>query len=115
MPRGGQQRNISSTAQTASRELHMIIDIPFPTPTVFIVDSDAAGREPLAALIRGAGWQPRFAASAEEFLAQPRTWMPCCLLVELCLPGMSGLDLQRLVADRVEMPAIFMSRQADIP
>ena len=88
---------------------------PFPTPTVFIVDSDTSLREPLAAQFRGAGWQPRFASSAEEFLAQPRALTVCCLLVELQLPGITGLDLQRLVADRVEMPVIFMSRQADIP
>ena len=88
---------------------------PFPAPTVFIVDSDTPLREPLAAQIRGAGWQPRFASSAEEFLVQPRTLSTCCLLVELYLPGITGLDLQRLVADRVEMPVIFMSHQADIP
>ena len=88
---------------------------PFPTPTVFIVDSDTCLREPLAAQFRGAGWQPRFASSAEEFLAQPRALTACCLLVELQLPGLTGLDLQRLVADRVEMPVIFMSAQADIP
>jgi FixJ family two-component response regulator len=88
---------------------------PFPAPTVFIVDSDTSLREPLAAQIRGAGWQPRFASSAEEFLAQPRRLTACCLLAELYLPGLTGLDLQRLVADRVEMPVIFMSRQADIP
>jgi len=88
---------------------------PFPTPTVFIVDSDTSLREPLAAQFRGAGWQPRFASSAEEFLAQPRALAACCLLVELQLPGITGLDLQRLVADRVEMPVIFMSAQADIP
>jgi FixJ family two-component response regulator len=88
---------------------------PFQAPTVFIVDSDASLREPLAAQFRGAGWQPRFASSAEEFLAQPRALTACCLLLELQLPGITGLDLQRLVADRAEMPVIFMSRQADIP
>src|SRR3954466_3184325 len=87
----------------------------FPAPTVFIVDSDTSLREPLAAQIRGAGWQPRFASSAEEFLAQPRSLTACCLLVELYLPGITALDLQRRVADRVEMPVIFMSHQADIP
>lgn len=88
---------------------------PFPAPIVFIVDSDTSVREPLAAQFREAGWQSRFASSAEEFLAQARALTACCLLVELHLPGISGLDLQRLVADRVEMPVIFMSRQADVP
>jgi FixJ family two-component response regulator len=81
---------------------------------VFVVDSDASVRESLEWLIRSAGWQPRMAASAEEFLACPRTPAPCCLLVELRLPGLSGLDLQRLVFDRTEMPVIFLSGHVDI-
>ena len=84
-------------------------------PTVFVVDNDTAARELLAPQIRAAGWQPRFSASAEEFLTWPRLPAPCCLLVELQLPGMSGLELQRQVSNRVEMPVIFMSREPDIP
>ena len=85
------------------------------TPVVFVVDSDAAVRESLEELIRSAGWQPRTAASAEQFLAGPRVSAPSCLLVELRLPGLSGLDLQRLVLDRTEMPVMFMSGHVDIP
>lgn len=84
-------------------------------PTVFVVDNDSATRDLLAPQIRAAGWQPRFADSAEEFLAWPRTCVPCCLLVELRLPGMSGLELQRQLSSRIEMPVIFMSREPDIP
>jgi len=84
-------------------------------PTVFVVDGDASGREALGQQLRTAGWQTRFAASAEEFLARPRAVTPGCLLVELHLPGASGLELQRLVADRSELPVIFMSSRADIP
>ena len=84
-------------------------------PTVFVVDNDTATRELLAPQIRAAGWQPLFAHSAEEFLAWPRACAPCCLLVELRLPGMSGLELQRQVSSRFEMPVIFMSREPDIP
>jgi FixJ family two-component response regulator len=83
--------------------------------TVFVVDNDISVRETLSRQIRGAGWQACCAASVEEFLAWPRTLRPCCLLVELRLPGPSGLELQQLVSDRVEMPVIFMSREADIP
>ena len=84
-------------------------------PVVFVVDSDASSRETLDSLIREAGCQPRMAASAEEFLTGPHVVAPGCLLVELDLPGLSGLQLQRLVHDRTEMPIIFMSRHADIP
>lgn len=84
-------------------------------PTVFVVDSDVAIRAALDAPLRAAGWQPELISSAEEFLARPRILTPGCLLVELDLPGASGLDLQRLVSDRPELPVIFMSQRTDVP
>ncbi len=83
-------------------------------PIVHIVDNDASVREGLESQIRSAGWQTRTAPSAEDFLACPRTTTPSCLLLELNLPTMSGLELQRLVFDRMEMPIIFMSSRADV-
>jgi FixJ family two-component response regulator len=83
------------------------------TPAVFVVDADASVRGSLDALIRSAGWQPRTAAYAEEFLAHPRIDTAACLLVNLDLPGLSGLDLLRVVADRVAMPIILMSGHID--
>ena len=85
------------------------------TPVVYVVDADPSVRAELEALIRTAGWLPRTAASAEEFLARPRIVGPSCLLVELKLEGMSGLDLQQLVRDRAELPLIFMSSHIDVP
>jgi FixJ family two-component response regulator len=82
--------------------------------TVFVVDGDASVREALESVIRSAGWQARTAATAEEFLAQPRVMTPGCLLVDLNLPDSSGLELQRLVCDRTELPIIFMSDRADV-
>src|SRR5215831_2820775 len=72
------------------------------TPVVFVVDGDPSVRDALDVLIRSAGCQPRTAASAEEFLARPRVMSPGCLLVELDLPGLTGLGLQRLVSHRTE-------------
>jgi FixJ family two-component response regulator len=92
--------------------------IPFQVPeapVVYIVDGDAAFRESLGDIIRYAGWQASMAASAEEFLAWPNAVTSGCLLVDLHLPGMSGLDLQRAVLDRTELPVIFMATHADIP
>ena len=83
-------------------------------PIVYVVDGDPAMRETLQALIRSAGYQPCVAASAEEFLAQSRCKTACCLLVEKALPGLSGLELQKLVHDRTEMPVIFMSGEVDV-
>lgn len=87
----------------------------FPnTPAVFVIDADASVREALGSLIRSAGWHAGTAASAEEFLALPRLPTPSCLLTELCLPGLTGLELQRLIADRTEIPIIFMSEHIDV-
>ena len=87
---------------------------PFTVPIVFIIDSDVAVLDAVGSMIRSAGWQPVTASSAEEFLRLPRVTRPSCLLVDLHLPGLTGLDLQRRVFDRTEMPVIFMSRIADV-
>jgi FixJ family two-component response regulator len=84
------------------------------TPVVFIVDDDSSVRDTVGAFIRTAGWRPITAGSAGEFLAMTRAVGPSCLLVELDLPDASGLDLQRRVLDRTEMPVIFMSSHAEI-
>ena len=85
------------------------------TPIVFVVDDDISVRESLELLISFAGWQPELFASAEEFLAHPRALTPSCLLLDVSLPDLNGLDLQKLVADRIEMPIIFITGHGDIP
>src|SRR6266850_473715 len=62
-----------------------------------------------------AGWQPKTFASAEEFLARPRVLAPSCLVLDLTLPDLNGLELQKLVADRTEMPIIFITGYGDVP
>jgi FixJ family two-component response regulator len=84
------------------------------TPVVFVIDADAASRGTLEELIRAAGLVCRTTASAEEFLASPQILTPSCLLVDLNLPGVGGLELQRRVFDRTEIPIIFMSSRADV-
>jgi FixJ family two-component response regulator len=85
------------------------------TPIVFVVDDDVSVRESLELLIRCAGWQPKISASAEEFLARPRVFTPSCLLLDVNLPNINGLDLQRLIADRQELPIIIITGYGDIP
>jgi FixJ family two-component response regulator len=85
------------------------------TPIVFVVDDDVSVRESLELLIRSAGWQPKISASAEEFLARPRGFTPNCLLLDVNLPDINGLDLQRLIADRAELPIIFITGHGDVP
>ena len=68
------------------------------TPIVFVVDDDISVRESLELLISFAGWQPELFASAEEFLAHPRALAPCCLILDVSLPDINGLELQKLIA-----------------
>ena len=65
------------------------------TPVVFVVDDDISVYESLELLIRREGWQPETFASAERFLECPRTGMPSCLVLDVSLPGLTGLELQK--------------------
>lgn len=86
------------------------------TPTVFVVDDDISVRESLELLIRCEGWQPEIHASAQEFLARPRVFAPSCLVLDISLPGLNGLDLQKHVTtDRPDMPIIFITGYGDVP
>jgi FixJ family two-component response regulator len=88
--------------------------VPDNRPTVFVVDDDARVRESLRLLIDSAGWRPETFASGLEFLARSRTMSPSCLVLDVVLPELSGSDLQQLVADRAEMPIIFISGHGDV-
>ena len=91
--------------------------IPAPkSPIVFVVDDDISVRESLELLIKFAGWQPETFVSAEEFLARPRTLTPSCLVLDVSLPDLNGLELQKLIAgDRIDMPIIFITGHGDVP
>ena len=86
------------------------------TPIVFVVDDDVSVRESLDLLIKLAGWQPETFASASEFLARPRTATPNCLVLDISLPDLNGLELQKLIAsERIDMPIIFITGHGDVP
>jgi FixJ family two-component response regulator len=86
------------------------------TPIVFVVDDDVSVRESLELLIRCAGWQPEIFASAQAFLARPPDETPSCLLLDIELPGLNGLELQeRMAAEHSAMPIIFITGHGDIP
>jgi FixJ family two-component response regulator len=85
-------------------------------PIVFVVDDDVSVRESLELMIKFAGWQPETFASATEFLAHPRTATPSCLVLDVSLPDLNGLELQKLIAsDRMDMPIIFITGHGDVP
>lgn len=86
------------------------------TPIVFVVDDDLLVRESLELLIHSAGWQPAVFASAQEFLDHPKGTVPCCLVLDVSLPGLSALELQRRVAfEKKYMPIIFIAADVDVP
>jgi FixJ family two-component response regulator len=83
---------------------------------VFVVDDDVSVRESLESLIRFAGGQPETFASAQAFLSRPPATTPSCLVLDIELPGVDGLELQeRIAVDRSEMPIIFITGHADVP
>jgi len=88
---------------------------PDAMPTVFVVDDDVSVRESLELLIKSEGWQPELFVSAQEFLSRPRPTVPCSLILDVNLPELNGLDLQKQLADRTAMPIIFISGYADVP
>ncbi len=83
-------------------------------PSVYIVDDDSSVLESLKLLVESAGWQAHIFGSGGEFLSQ-RVQAPCCLVLDLHLPDLNGLDVQKLVADRSEMPVIFITGHGDVP
>jgi FixJ family two-component response regulator len=85
------------------------------TPIVFVVDDDVSVRESLQLLIRCEGWQPRAFASAQEFFARPPALVPNCLILDVSLAGLDGLDVQKRASiERPEMPIIFITCRGDV-
>jgi RNA polymerase sigma factor (sigma-70 family) len=86
------------------------------TPIVFIVDDDISVRESLELLIRHAGCEAEAFSSAQEFLARPRAFVPSCAILDVSLPDLNGLELQkRITSERVDMPIIFITGYGDVP
>ena len=97
-------------------EVFGLLPMSEPTPIVFVVDDDISVRESLELLIQSAGWQPETFASAQEFLSRPRSLVPNCLVLDVSLPGVDGLELQnRVAAERPDMPIIFITGYGDVP
>ena len=83
---------------------------------IAIVDDDPSAREGLSSLIRSAGWRAEAFASAQEFQAHPGAEVPSCLILDLQLPGLSGLDLQKRMAEAgLDIPIVFLTGHGNIP
>jgi FixJ family two-component response regulator len=110
--RGAQLRTLSRADDLGTRSTPM----PRVKSVVFVVDDDVSVRDSLEALIREEGWQPKTFPSAQEFLSYPRVPGPSCLVLDVSLPDVNGLDLQRRVAeDRTDIPIIFITGHSDVP
>jgi len=99
----------------ASRSIEVLTMPDVLPPIVFVVDDDISVRESLELLIKSAGWLPELFVSAQEFLARPHPAVPCCMVLDVTLPGLSGLELQTLLAERADMPIIFITGHGDVP
>jgi FixJ family two-component response regulator len=93
----------------------MTTNLASVTSIVFVVDDDISVRESLELLLENEGWRPELFASPQEFLSHPRPTVPCCLVLDVALPGSSGLELQKLLADRTDLPIIFITGYGDVP
>src|SRR5882672_1380022 len=83
--------------------------MPEAAPIVFVVDDDISVRESLELMIQTAGWRAETYSSAQAFLARPRASVPCCLVLDVTLPGLSGLELQQRLLERTDMPILFIT------
>ena len=102
------------TPSIAARRVE-VMSMPDVQGIVFVVDDDISVRESLELLLEEAGWQTHLFESAQQFLDHPRPAAPSCLVLDVTLPGLSGLDLQKQLADRTDMPIIFITGYGDVP
>jgi FixJ family two-component response regulator len=105
----------SLNASTAGHPMKVAAMPHASSPIVFVVDDDVSVRESLELLIRAAGWHPEIFASAQDFLSRPRGTVPSCLVLDVTLPGLNGLELQERLAQRAEIPIIFITGYGDVP
>lgn len=90
--------------------------MPVSNSTVFVVDDDISVRESLELLIRSVGWHPELFASAQAFLDHPPGSLPSCAVLDISLPDLNGLELQkRILSERPELPVIFVTGHGDVP
>jgi len=104
--------HLSIASSTRPIDVVTLADVP---SLVYVIDGDASVRASLELLIRAQGWKAETFSSAENFLSRPRVAAPCCLLLDITPPGMSGLELQRRLAVRTDMPIVFITGQGDVP
>lgn len=101
-----------TSAAARGVEVNSVADV---SGIVFVVDDDLSVRESLEPLLENAGWEAHVFESAQGFLDYPRATVPSCLILDVTLPGLNGLELQERLADRPDMPIIFITGYGDVP
>jgi FixJ family two-component response regulator len=104
----------SLSSSTAARGIK-VVTIPDVTSIVVVVDDDVSVRASLELLIRTAGCQPETFPSAQEFLSRLGPPLPYYLVLDVTLPGLNGLELQKQLVERTDMPIIFITGDGDVP
>src|SRR5262252_9757619 len=112
--RGAPHGSYTERAATPAGAIE-VVNMPDATAIVFVVDDDISVRESLELLVKSAGWKAETFESAKDFLSRPRVTVPCCLVLDVSLPGLNGLELQQQLAERREMPIIFITGYGDVP
>jgi FixJ family two-component response regulator len=103
------------TVSPSAARRSSVVTMADVSPIVFVVDDDISVRESLELLIQTAGWRPETFVSAADFLRHPPATVPSCLVLDVRMPGLDGLELQQRLAERTEMPIIFITGHGDIP
>jgi FixJ family two-component response regulator len=98
-----------------SRRVSGSFPVPTPKPVVFVVDDDISVRESLELLIRNEEWEPILFESARDFLARSSASSPSCLILDVHLPDLNGLDLQQQISSETSTPIIFITGFGDVP
>ena len=106
--------NYTMAAPLPSRSIEVCTK-PDAMSIVFVIDDDVSVRESLELLINSEGWEVQLFASAQEFLSKPRAAVPSCLILDVNLPELNGLELQKQLTSRTDMPIVFISGYADVP
>jgi FixJ family two-component response regulator len=112
---GNVTRGAYTVGASTSPRVMKVVAMPAASSIVFVVDDDVSVREALELLIKSAGLQAETFASAQDFLAHPRPTVPSCLVLDVTLPGLNGLELQQRMAERTDMPIIFITGHGDVP
>lgn len=114
LPHNVSREAYTAVPSTTARRPEVAV-MPDSSAVVFVVDDDVSVRESLELLIKTAGWRSQTFVTALEFLEHPRATVPCCLVLDVTLPGLNGLELQQRLTERAEMPIIFITGYGDVP